>query len=276
MNDKATENTQYGTLICAFIGAIWVIPFIWMITASLRPDSGGADIASLIPDWPPVITYFEDAFIYADWGKLYLNTIIFSVGILSAQLVTITTAGYVFAFVPFKGREVVFRFFLVQLMLWPVVLMVPNMVTLKSIGLLDTLVGAMLPYVASAFGIFMVRQAFRGVPKEMIEAAMVEGASLFRIFVSVLLPAIWPTLLAFSIVSLATHWNEYLWPLMVLSDMDTHTLTIGLVSFTSSTESGAEWGLMAAGTLLVCLPITITFIVFQKHFISSFGFTDYK
>jgi sn-glycerol 3-phosphate transport system permease protein len=104
----------------------------------------------------------------------------------------------------------------------------------------------------------------------------VEGASLPQLFRHVLLPAIWPTLLAFSIVSVATHWNEYLWPLMVLSDMSTQTLTIGLVSFTTSAESGSEWGLIAAGTLLVCLPITITFIVFQKRFISSFGFTEYK
>ncbi|WP_231116987.1 carbohydrate ABC transporter permease [Pseudodesulfovibrio alkaliphilus] len=265
-----------GTIICALIGAVWALPFVWMITASLRPDSGGADIASLIPQWPLSVGYFQDALIYADWGTLYRNTIIFSVGILSAQLFSITTAGYVFAFVPFRGRELVFRLFLVQLMLWPIVLMVPNMVTLKSLGLLDTLLGAMLPYMASAFGIFMVRQAFRSVPKEMIEAAQVEGANLLHIFILVLLPAIWPTLLAFSIVSLTTHWNEYLWPLMVLSDMDTHTLTIGLVSFTTSAESGAEWGLIAAGTLLVCLPITLTFVLFQKHFISSFGFTQYK
>lgn len=276
MKDKSSASTLCGTAICALAGAVWVIPFIWMFTASVRPDSGGADIASLIPHWPVSFIYFEDAFMSADWATLYSNTVFFSVGILAAQLATITTSGYVFAFVPFKGREMVFRLYLVQLMLWPVVLMVPNMVTLKSMGLLDTLIGAMLPYVASAFGIFMVRQAFRGVPKEMIEAALVEGAGLFHIFMSVLLPAIRPTLLAFSIVSLATHWNEYLWPLMVLSDMDTHTLTIGLVSFTTSAESGAEWGLIAAGTLLVCLPITITFVVFQKHFISSFGFTEYK
>lgn len=269
-------KTLYGTTICALIGAVWFIPFVWMLTASLRVDSGGADIASLIPHWPVSFNYFVDAFLYADWGTLYRNTIVFSVGILIAQLVSITTAGYVFAFIPFKGREMIFRLTLVQLMLMPVVLMVPNMVTLKSMGLLDTLVGAMLPYFASAFGIFMVRQAFRGIPKEMVEAAQVEGAGLFHIFIHVLLPAIWPTLLAFSIVSLTTHWNEYLWPLMVLSDMDTHTLTIGLVSFTTSAESGAEWGLIAAGTLLVCLPIAIAFVAFQKQFISSFGFTEYK
>ena len=276
MSGKPWAYTHSGTIICALIAVVWAIPFVWMITASLRPDSGGADIASLIPQWPLCVGYFEDALIYADWGNLYRNTVIFSVGILVAQLLSITTAGYVFAFVPFRGREMVFRLFLVQLMLWPVVLMVPNMVTLKSMGLLDTLLGAMLPYMASAFGVFMVRQAFRSVPKEMMEAAQVEGANLPQIFILVLLPAIWPTLLAFSIVSLTTHWNEYLWPLMVLSDMDTHTLTIGLVSFTTSAESGAEWGLIAAGTLLVCLPITVTFILFQKHFISSFGFTQYK
>ncbi|XXJ19304.1 carbohydrate ABC transporter permease [Desulfovibrio caledoniensis] len=276
MKDNVKPKQAYGTLICALIAAVWIIPFLWMVSASLRPDSGGLNIASLLPQWPPSIRYFEDALSYAQWGTLYCNTIIFTFGVLIGQLFAIVTAGYVFAFVPFRGREMIFRLFLVQLMLWPVVLMVPNMVTLKSVGLLNTLTGAMLPYMASAFGIFMVRQSFRGVPKEMVEAATVEGASLPQLFRHVLLPAIWPTLLAFSIVSVATHWNEYLWPLMVLSDMSTQTLTIGLVSFTTSAESGSEWGLIAAGTLLVCLPITITFIVFQKRFISSFGFTEYK
>ena len=154
-----------------------------------------------------------------------------------------------------KGVTCCSNCFLMQLMLVPVVLMVPNMLTLKTFGLLDSLVGVMAPYFASAFGVFLVRQALRGIPKEMEEAALVEGASFFQVLRYVIIPAIWPTLLAFSIISVTAHWNEYLWPLMVLNNPDLQVLTIGLVSFAMGAEAGSEWGLIAAGTLMVCLAI---------------------
>lgn len=261
---------------CCCIAVLWLSPFLWMIAASMRTDSAGVDIASIIPKLPLSTYYYREALDSVEWLRLYLNTFIFTFGTLAVQLVTITMAGYAFAFGRFKGRDIIFNIFLVQLMLVPVVLMVPNMITLKSIGLLDTLLGVMAPYFASAFGTFLVRQAFRNVPREMEEAAQVEGASLFQTFFYVLIPAIWPSLLAFSIISVTSHWNEYLWPLMALNSPDKHVLTIGLVSFAMSAESGAEWGLIAAGTLMVCLPLMLAFITFQKQFLSSFGFTDFK
>lgn len=270
------ENLTWPAIITGAIGILWVSPFFWMVAASMRPDSGGADIASVIPRLPLSFYYFVEAFDSAQWGLLYLNTIIFTFGTLAVQMVTIIAAGYAFAFGDFRGREALFHLFLVQLMLVPVVLMVPNMITLKSLKLLDTLPGVMAPYFASAFGTYLVRQAFRRVPREMEEAALVEGANIFQVLIHVLIPAIWPSLLAFSIISLTYHWNEYLWPLMALNDPDNQVLTIGLVSFAMGAEAGAEWGLIAAGTLMVCLPLIIAFIAFQKQFISSFGFTEIK
>lgn len=270
------KNACWYILLVACLAVFWLSPFLWMISASFRPDSGGTDIASILPRFPLAFNYFSDALDSAEWGRLYLNTIIFTFGILSVQLITITMAGYAFAFGTFRGREIVFHLFLIQLMLVPIVLMVPNMITLKKLGLLDTLPGVMAPYCASAFGTFLVRQAFRNIPKEMEEAAEVEGASLFQTMIYVFIPAIWPTLLAFSIISVTAHWNEYIWPLMALSDPNNHLLTIGLISFAMGAEAGAEWGLIAAGTLLVCLPLMVAFIAFQKQFISSFGFTDFK
>ncbi len=271
-----TKQLSWSIALCACIAILWISPFLWMIAAAMRSDSSGADIASIVPQIPPSFRYFFAAFSSADWKMLYLNTLIFTFGTLAVQLVTITTAGYAFAFGNFRGREMLFQIFLIQLMLVPVVLMVPNMITLKSFNLLDTLTGAMAPYFASAFGVFLVRQAFKGVPKEMEEAALVEGANFPQILIHILIPAIWPVLLAFAIVSVTYHWNEYLWPLMVLSNPDKQVLTVGLVSFAMGAEAGAEWGLIAAGSLLVCLPLIIAFVFFQKHFVSSFGFTEFK
>jgi sn-glycerol 3-phosphate transport system permease protein len=146
MNDKlkpagAIEwmgaNLAWPTLVCACAALIWLTPFLWMVAASFRPDSGGMDIASVIPKLPLSIVYFKDALDSAQWGMLYTNTILFTFGTLSVQLITITTAGYVFAFGKFKAKEIVFHLFLVQLMLVPVVLMVPNMMTIKSISSKD-------------------------------------------------------------------------------------------------------------------------------------------
>lgn len=261
---------------CCCLAVLWLSPFLWMIAASFRTYSGGEDIASVIPPWPLSLNYFTDAWYSADWPLLYLNTLIFTLGNLGVQLVIVIMTAYVFAFGTFRGRDILFQLFLMQLMLVPVVMMVPNMMTLKAFGLLDTLLGVMAPYFASAFGVFLVRQALRSIPKEMEEAALIEGASFFQVLRHVMIPAIWPSLLAFAIISVTAHWNEYLWPLMVLNDPDNQVLTIGLVSFAMGAEAGSEWGLIAAGTLMVCLPLMIAFLAFQKQFISSFGFTDYK
>ncbi len=273
---KTGKTFSLIAFFCACLAVLWLSPFLWMIAASLRPDSVGPDVGSLIPQLPLSVSYFQDAWYSADWPSLYLNTLLFTIGNLAIQLIIIILAGYAFAFGQFKGRDLLFQLFLMQLMLVPVVLMVPNMLTLKTFGLLDSLVGVMAPYFASAFGVFLVRQALRGIPKEMEEAALVEGANFFQLLRFVIIPAIWPTLLAFSIISITAHWNEYLWPLMVLNNPDLQVLTIGLVSFAMGAEAGSEWGLIAAGTLMVCLPLMIAFLLFQKQFINSFGFTEYK
>lgn len=161
------------------------------------------------------------------------------------QLLTITTAGYVFACHEFRGKQTLFMLFLVQLMIMPVVMMVPNMMTLKSLGLLNTLTGVMMPYFTSAFGVFLMRRAFLAVPKELEEAALMEGCRWWQVLWRVLLPMCWPSVLAFATVSITYHWNEYLWPLMMLNDPDKQVLTVGLVSFALGAESGGQWGLSA-------------------------------
>jgi sn-glycerol 3-phosphate transport system permease protein len=136
--------------------------------------------------------------------------------------------------------------------------------------------GVMAPYFASAFGVFLMRQTFRTIPREYEEAALVDGAGALTIIVRVLLPLARPGLAAFAIVSITAHWNEFLWPLMATSSPRNQVLTVGLASFTSGAEAGSEWGVIAAGTFLVVAPLLLMFVVFQRRFVSSFVFSGIK
>ena len=129
---------------------------------------------------------------------------------------------------------------------------------------------------ASAYGIFLLRQGFRTIPKEYDEAAMLDGASRIRLLWHVLVPMVRPHLAAFSVVSLIYHWNEFLWPLVATSRNSTRVLAVGLQSFTRAAESGAEWGLVAAGTLIVVAPLLVVFLLFQRLFIESFSQSGLK
>jgi sn-glycerol 3-phosphate transport system permease protein len=269
-----------AVLAVAAVGAIallWSAPLIWMIVASLRPDSYGAlDIASLMPSWPLSLANFRLAWESADFPLNYANTLMVVAGTLSVQLVTISLAGYAFARLQFPGRDLIFYLFLLQLMIVPPVLIVPNLKTVTRLGIYDTLWAVMVPYWASAFGTFLMRQTFRGIPRDFEDAAEIDGCTLLQTLRYVLLPLAKPALIAFAIVSVVAHWNEFLWPLMVIDSPSHQTLTLGLASFVSGGEGAAEWGLIAAGTLIVSLPLFATFIVFQRQFINSFVLSGIK
>jgi len=281
MHPSAPRRVETGRLVTiallALVALVWSTPLAWMITASIRPQGfGGLGMASLVPDFVPTLANFAEALDSADFARLYLNTAIVCAGILAVQLVTITLAGWAFARLEFRGRGLFFYAFLLQLMLVPPILIVPNLVTITKLGLYDTLAAVMAPYFASAFGVFLMRQTFRTIPRDFEEAAVVEGARWWQVIVHVLVPLARPGLLAFAIVSVVSHWNEFLWPLMVVSSTENQTLTIGLASFTRGAESASQWGVIAAGTFLVAAPLMIAFALFQRQFVNSFLFSGVK
>jgi sn-glycerol 3-phosphate transport system permease protein len=264
-------------LLVAAAAVLWFVPFAWMGVASIRHNSAGApDLASLLPSGPFSLDNFADAWSSGRFPLWYLNTIILCGGILIVQCVTVSLAGYAFARLRFPGQNTLFALFLLQLMLVPPILIVPNMTTLVALHLYDTLPGVMAPYFASAFGVFLMRQTFRTIPREYEEAALVDGASRLRIITHVLLPLARPGLTAFAIVSVTSHWNEFLWPLMATSSPSNQVLTVGLATFTAGAEAGSEWGVIAAGTFFVAAPLLIAFVVFQRRFVSSFTFSGIK
>src|SRR5579863_1054166 len=254
---------------------IWAVPFAWMAVASLRPGVP-PDIASLTPSGPFGLGNFVEAWKSGSFPLWYLNTFLMCAGILAVQLVTISMAGYAFARLDFPGRSFVFSLFLLQLLLIPPLLIVPNLATLVSLHLYDTLPGIMAPYFASAFGVFLMRQTFRTIPRDFEEAAMLDGASIPVLIRHVLVPLARPGLIAFAIVSVTAHWNEFLWPLMAVSSPDRQVLTVGMASFASGAEAGSAWGIVAAGTFLVAAPLLLLFVFFQRHFVASFVFSGIK
>jgi sn-glycerol 3-phosphate transport system permease protein len=260
-----------GQALVAALALLWVIPFVWMLVAAFRPERfGGAGMASLIPDYQPTLANFAEAWEMADFTRYYLNTIVICAGILAVQLVGISLAGYAFARLTFPGRTVLFYLFLVQLMLPPIVLLVPNLRTVAQLGLYDTLAGVMAPYFASAFGIFLMRQSFRSIPRELEDAALADGARWWQLVVHVYVPLAKPAMIAFAIVSVTAHWNEFLWPLMVINSPDNRPLTVGLAMFTLGAEGAQAWGVSSAGTLLVVAPLLVGFVLFQRRFVNSF------
>jgi sn-glycerol 3-phosphate transport system permease protein len=154
-------------------------------------------------------------------------------------------------------------------MIMPDVLIVKNYQTTSSLGLVDTILGIGLPYMASAFGIFLLRQAFKQVPRELEEAARVEGASWFSVLLRVYIPLARPTYLAYGLVSVSYHWNNFLWPVIITNSNDTRPLTVGLSIF-GAPESGVNFSVISAGTILAVSPLLIAFLLFQRQFVQSF------
>jgi sn-glycerol 3-phosphate transport system permease protein len=264
-----------GLLAACGATLVWAVPFAWMAMAALRPGVP-PDIASLTPAGPFGLRNFREAWQSGSFPLWYLNTFAVCGGILTVQLVTVSAAGYAFARLAFPGRDVLFALFLLQLLLVPPLLIVPNLVTLVSLHLYDTLLGIMMPYFASAFGTFLMRQTFRTIPRDYEDAAMLEGASVPVLIRHVLLPLAKPGLAAFAIVSVTAHWNEFLWPLMAVSSPSSQVLTVGLASFASGAEAGSAWGIVAAGTFLVAGPLLLLFLTFQRRFVASFLFSGIK
>jgi len=277
MRARISPATAVLGAIAAGIALLWSTPFLWMLVASFRADAYGAlDLASLVPGWPPSLENFRAAWEGGDFPLYYTNTLIVVAGTLGVQLITISLAGYAFARLEFPGRETLFYLFLLQLMIVPPVLIVPNLKMVISLGINDSLLGVMAPYFASAFGTFLMRQTFKSLPRDFEDAAVIDGASLIQVLRYVLLPLARPALAAFAIVSVVAHWNEFLWPLIVINSPTRRTLTLGLASVVGGAEGAADWGLIASATLIVSAPLLVAFVLFERRIVNSFVFSGIK
>ena len=267
-----SEGQQHGVGYWAEVSAAWLLAILWLLPllyafwSAFHPT----DYATRFDVFAPLtLENFSEAWSQAPFARYYLNTFMLVTSVLAAQFVLCTLAAYAFARFEFPGREIAFALVLVQLMIMPEVLIVENYRTMTVLNLVDTITGIGLPYMASAFGIFLLRQTFKTVPKELDDAARVEGCSFLQILWKVYIPLARPTYLAYGLVSVSYHWNNFLWPLVVTNSVETRPLTVGLAVF-GAPESGVDWSIITAGTLLAVAPLLIAFLLFQRQFVQSF------
>ncbi|HYS49521.1 MAG TPA: carbohydrate ABC transporter permease [Xanthobacteraceae bacterium] len=248
------------------LALIWLLPLVYAVWTAFHPAEFSARFDPLAP---LTLENFRTAWSAAPFARYFLNTFALVTLVLGCQLVLCTLAAYAFARFEFAGREIAFALVLLQLMIMPDVLIVENYRTMSRIGILDSIPAIALPYVASAFGIFLMRQAFKTVPRELDDAARVEGAGPLQVLLKVYVPLAKPIYVAYGLVSVSYHWNNFLWPLIVTNSVEARPVTVGLQVF-SSTDQGIEWSVICAATLMTSAPLLIAFLLFQRQFVQSF------
>jgi multiple sugar transport system permease protein/sn-glycerol 3-phosphate transport system permease protein len=267
---RPTSWLVHGLLI----GAVVVVgfPFVWLLSASLKSP---ADIRLFPPSWfawPMHPENYRQVWEVMPFGRYLLNSTIAAFGAVALQAVTVPTAAYAFARLRFPFRDTLFVAFLGAMMVPIHVTLIPNFITLGALGWLDTYLALWVPFGASAFGTFLVRQAFLAVPAELIDAAKLDGASHLQLLLRIMLPLARTTVLAFLLLSFTWRWNEYLWPLVMTSSREMRTLPLGLAML-RATEGYAQWQLVMAGAALSLLPPLALFLAFQRQIMGGIART---
>jgi len=259
-------SKKLDTVGAWLLGLLWILPLAYSAWAAFHPPAYATrfDLSA-----PLTLENFRAAWEAAPFLQYFINTFLLVTMVLIAQFVLSTLAAYAFARYAFRGRDLMFMLVLLQLMIMPDVLIVENYRSMSALGLRDTILAMGLPYFASAFGIFLLRQTFKTVPRELEDAAFVEGASRWQVLLKVYVPLAMPTYVAYGLVSVSHHWNNFLWPLIVSSSVETRPLTVGLQVF-ASTDQGIDWSIITAATLLSAAPLLIAFLLFQRQFVQSF------
>jgi sn-glycerol 3-phosphate transport system permease protein len=266
MMRQAGRWRHFTTAVAWSIGLLWLTPLLFTFWAAFHPPEFAArfDLTA-----PITLSNFLRAWTAAPFPRYFLNTVLIVAIIVGAQLIFCTLAAFALARQKFRGRDVLFGLILLQLMITPDVLAVINYRTIRALGAVDTLWGVVLPYLTSAFGIFLLRQTFLTIPKELDEAALVEGCGTLGVLMNVYIPSAKPIYIAYTLVQVSFHWNNYLWPLIITNSVATRPLTVGLSVF-SSADQGIDWSVITSATLLSTGPLLVLFLLFQRHFVQSF------
>jgi len=244
------------------------LPIYWMISAAFKENTEIYRIPVAWVPLEPTLANFGRAWNAAPFGRYYLNTLITTALGAGAELVLATTSAYAFAFLRFPHKQWVFLLLLAALMVPDQVTILPNYLTISRLGWVDTYQGIIVPGAAVAYGTFLLRQAFLSLPREVLEAATVDGAGHLRILWSVVVPLARPALVTFGLLSIVAKWNNFLWPLVATNTQAMRVLPIGIYRLLDQ-EGVTQWGTVMAGTIFVVLPVLIIFLWAQKHIVEG-------
>ena len=259
-------------VLLALGAAVTLIPFAWMLATSLTSDTDLTNPA-LVPSNPTLSAYRTLLATLPFW-RIVANSLGLAVAATAFQVVTSAMGGYAFARLRFPGRQVVFVMYLATLMIPLQVLVVPLFVEMRYLNLVDTYAAVLAPTIASAFGVFLLRQAIAQVPTELDDAARVDGAGHLRIFLQVIVPLVRPSLATFAVFAFMASWNSFLWPLVIIRSPEFMTLPVGLASLQG--QYATDWNVLMAGSVLSVVPIVLFYLLAQRHVIQGVALSGLK
>jgi multiple sugar transport system permease protein len=266
-----------GIYLVLVIGAVLTLgPFLLSFATALKTPIQFAGESLLA--WPDPVTF--DNFVRlltgsADFGRAILVTLLAAALILIGQLICSVLAAYAFARVDFPGRQVMFWVYLSTLMIPPVVLVIPLYLMMTEVGLRNTFWGLVLPFAfASPYAVFLLREYFRGIPQELIDAARLDGANTLDVLVEIVLPLSRPIIATLTVITIVSHWNSFMWPLVITTGSEWRVVTVATASLQS--QFNGNWTLVMAATTLALVPLLVLFLVFQRQFVRSIAVTGFK
>lgn len=273
---QQTAKSRWWVYLILTLGLIIMIgPFVWMVMDSFK---GQAELAQLPPTWYPVsptLNNYSRLFTDFNFPQYFLNTVILAVSITVLNLLFCSMLGYALAKLRFRGRKALFLLVLATLMVPSTVTLVPLFVLMSKLQLVNTLTAVILPESAGALGVFLMRQFMLDIPDELLDAARVDGASEFFIYWRVVLPLSGPALATLTILTFLASWNDFIWPLIVLTNDQSYNLPVALATFAIG-QHGSDYGLLLAGSVLVVTPIVIVFLLLQRYFTQGIAMTGLK
>ena len=265
MSRRARAILIYALL---FLGAAFaLLPMLWMLSASfMRAGEANMFPPRLLPA-APTLDHYRALFTRLNLGRYLLNSTLIAVAVTSISLLINSMAGYAFAKLRFRGRDRTFGLLTMGLVIPVQVSMLPLFLLLREMGLINTYWGVIIPGLASIFGIFLIRQYTLSLPDDLLDAARIDGAGEFRIYWSIVLPVIRPILATLAIWTFLSTWNDFMWPLIVLSDDRMFTLPVALSNLSGERVQDTE--LMMAGSVLTVLPVMLVFLVLQRYYVEG-------
>lgn len=265
--NKSTVTFWLVHLALAGAVLLTLFPLLWMLSVSLMPAAESNQYPPPLLPSRPTLEHYRTLFERLELARYFCNSLLLAASTTLLSLLFNSLAGYAFAKLNFAGRERIFQGLLAAMLIPSQVAMLPLFLLLKSLGLVNTYGGVLIPGMASIFGIFLIRQYAKSIPDSLLDAARIDGASEFRIYRSLVLPLCRPILATLAIFTFLGSWNDFMWPLVILADDDLYTLPVALANLMG--EHALDTELMMAGSVLTVAPVSLLFLLLQKHYIEG-------
>jgi multiple sugar transport system permease protein len=277
-SERRTRDGIAKAVLYLLLGGGLVVmigPFLWMLVGSFKPE---AEIRQDPPTWlpnDPTLANYGTLFDRLDFPTYFTNSAVVAILTTVGNLLFCSAAGYALAKLSFPGKRLLFVVVLGTIMVPSIVTIVPLFVLTSNLGLVNTLAGLILPFLAQAFGVFLMRQFITSIPNDLLEAARIDGASELRIYARIVLPLCRPALATLGILTFLASWNNFLWPLVSATTEDTYTLPVALALY-SIGQNRTDYDILLAGSVVVVLPVLLVFVLLQRHFVRGIATTGLK